>query len=94
MNCRLTTIKEFMQSFDRLQFGFKEKHGSVDNAFILNSIIEINKIRGRPTYVCYIDLKSAFDMIIRAALLWKLCQCGHLSCKRVWVYWNVDKWIR
>ena len=76
LNVRLTSIKEFMQSFDRLQFGFKEKHGSVDNAFILDSIIDINKARGRPTYVCYIDLKSAFDMIIRAALLWKLRRQG------------------
>ena len=76
MNARLTSIKEIMQSFDRLQFGFKEKHGSVDNAFILDSIIDINKTRGRPTYVCYIDLKSAFDMIIRAALLWKLRRQG------------------
>ena len=76
MNSRLTSIKEFMQSYDRLQFGFKENHGSVDNAFILDSIIDISRARGRPTYVCYIDLKSAFDMIIRAALLWKLRRQG------------------
>ena len=76
LNSRLTSIKEILQSYDRLQFGFKEKHGSVDNAFILNSIIDINKARGRPTYVCYIDLKSAFDMIIRDALLWKLRRQG------------------
>ena len=76
LNSRLTSIKEIMMSYDRLQFGFKEKHGSVDNAFILDSIIDINFARGRPTYVCYIDLKSAFDMIIRAALLWKLRRQG------------------
>ena len=76
LNSRLTSIKEIMESYDRLQFGFKEKHGSVDNAFILDSIIDISKARGRPTYVCYIDLKSAFDMIIRAALLWKLRRQG------------------
>ena len=69
-------MKEMMESYDRLQFGFREKHGAVDNAFILDSIIDINKARGRPTYVCYIDLKSAFDMIIRAALLCKLRKQG------------------
>ena len=69
LNSRLTKIKEILQSYDRLQFGFKEKHGSVGNAFILDSLIDINKARGRPTYVCYIDLKSAFDTIIRNALL-------------------------
>ena len=76
LNTRLTTIKDIMQSYDKLQFGFKEKHGSIDNAFILDSIIEISKMRGRPTYVCYIDLKSAFDMIVRAALLWKMRKQG------------------
>ena len=76
LNARLTSMKEMMESYDRLQFGFREKHGAVDNAFILDSIIDINKARGRPTYVCYIDLKSAFDMIIRAALLWKLRKQG------------------
>ena len=76
LNSRLTTMKDIMQSYDRFQFGFKEKHGSVDNAFILDSIIEISKSRGRPTYVCYIDLKSAFDMILRAALLWKMRKQG------------------
>ena len=76
LNSRLTSMKEIMQSFDRFQFGFKEKHGSVDNAFILDSIIEISKSRGRPLHVCYIDLKSAFDMIIRAALLWKMRKQG------------------
>ena len=76
LNSRLTTMKNLMQCYDRFQFGFKEKHGAVDNAFILDSIIEINKARGRPTYVCYIDLKSAFDMILRAALLWKMRKQG------------------
>ena len=59
-----------------IEFGFKKKHGSIDNAYILDSIIDICKARGRPTYVCYIDLKSAFDMIIRAALLFKLRRQG------------------
>ena len=48
-----------------------KKNGFIDNTFILNSIIDICMKRGRPTYVCYIDLKSAFDMIIGAALLFK-----------------------
>ena len=54
LNSRLTSIKEIMMSYDRLQFGFKEKHGSVDNAFILDSIIDINFARGRPTYSMYV----------------------------------------
>ena len=76
INSRLTTMKEFLESNDPLQFGFKKKHGSIDNAFILDSIIDICMTRGRPTYVCFIDLKSAFDMIIRSALLFKLRRQG------------------
>ena len=76
INSRLTTMKEVLETNDPLQFGFKKKHGSIDNAFILDSIIDICMKRGRPTYVCYIDLKSAFDMIIRSALLFKLRRQG------------------
>ena len=76
INSRLTSMKEFLETNDPLQFGFKKKHGSIDNAFILDSIIDICLKRGRPTYVCYIDLKSAFDMIIRSALLFKLRRQG------------------
>ena len=76
MNSRLSSIKDILELNDPLQFGFKKKHGSVDNAFILNSIIDINNARKKSTYVCYIDLKSAFDMIIRAALMLKLRKQG------------------
>ena len=76
LNTRLCFVKDALQSHDPLQFGFKHGHGSTDNAFILNSIIDTNSSRKKPTYVCYVDLKSAFDTVIRAALLFKLRRQG------------------
>ena len=76
MNNRLCFAKNAMNSFDSLQFAYRLNHGSTDNVFILGNLIDISKARKRPLYVCYVDLKSAFDTVNRAALLFKLRQQG------------------
>ena len=76
LNNRLTYIKTALKLEDPLQFGFRPKHGSVDNAFILKNIIDINRSNKKPLYVCFIDFKAAFDNINRAALLFKMRQQG------------------
>lgn len=76
LNTRLSFIKNAMASHDPLQFGFRPLHGSTDNAFILSSLIDINKTRKKPLYVCYVDLKSAFDSVNRAGLLMKMRSQG------------------
>ena len=71
-NNRLTFVKNSLNLYDPLQFTYCEKHSSTDNAFILNSLIDISAAKRKPLYVCYVDLKSAFDTVNRSALLLKL----------------------
>ena len=57
---------------DPFQDGFKHGTRATDNAFLLNSLIDITTAEKRPLYICYIDFKSAFDKVIRSALMYKL----------------------
>ena len=49
---------------------------AIDNIFILNGIIDKCKEIGRPLFACFVDFKSAFDLINRSALLYKLMNQG------------------
>ena len=67
MHCRNTVIPE-----DPFQNGFKIDCPVTDNIFILNGIIEKSKAEKKPLYICFVDFKSAFDLINRQALFYKL----------------------
>ena len=72
LNNRAKFASESLELEDPLQNGFKGGARATDNAFILNSLIDITAARKRPLYVCYVDFKSAFDCVHRKALLYKL----------------------
>ena len=48
---------------DPLQFGFKEKVGSVDAIFTLRSTIEYFVDRGSSVYIASLDIRKAFDRV-------------------------------
>ena len=76
INNRLIYYRCISNEEDPFQNGFKEKSRTIDNAFILNGIIEKYKALGQPLYICYVDFNSAFDYINRNALLFKLLKRG------------------
>ena len=76
LNNRLQFAKECLSLDDPFQNGFKPKASATDNIFILNGIIDKCKAKGRPLYTCFVDFKSAFDLINRSALLFKLMNTG------------------
>ena len=59
---------------DPLQRGFKKDCRTSDNLFVLYNLVETQKTRKKPLYVCYIDLTKAFDYLNRDALILKLQQ--------------------
>ena len=81
LNNRLQLAKECLSMGDPFQNGFKPNSGAIDNIFLLNGIIDKCKANGRPLYTCFIDFKSAFDLINRSALLFKLLNQG--------VHWEI-----
>ena len=72
LNNRLSYCKETIIPDDPLQNGFKKDAPVTDNVFILNGIIEKQKVTKKPLYVCFVDFKSAFDLVNRQALYYKL----------------------
>jgi len=58
------------------QAGFRKNFSTIDQVFILNTIIEGRLRRGRTTYVAFIDFSKAFDCVDRAALWFKLSKMG------------------
>ena len=59
---------------DPLQRGFKKDCRTSDNLFVLYNLVETQKTRKKPLYVCYIDLTKSFDYLNRDALILKLQQ--------------------
>ena len=56
---------------DPLQRGIKKDCRTSDNLFVLYNLVETQKTRKKPLYVCYIDLTKAFDYLNRDALILK-----------------------
>ena len=76
LNNRLQFAKECLFMSDPFQNGFKPNSCAIDNIFLLNGIIDKCKANGLPLYTCFIDFKSAFDLINRSSLLYKLFNQG------------------
>ena len=72
LNNRLSFCKETVIPKDPLQNGFNKNAPVTDNIFILNGIIEKYKVTKKPLYICFVDFKSAFDLVNRQALFYKL----------------------
>ena len=71
-NNRLRYYRKITNDGDPFQNGFNEGARATDNLFILNGIIEKHQNLKKPLYVCFVDFKSAFDLINHKALLYKL----------------------
>lgn len=70
----------YINIFDTIaeeQAGFREGYSTIDNAFILNSVIQkqLSK-KGRKLYVAFVDSEKAFDSVNRHKLWSVLIRCG------------------
>lgn len=63
--------------YSHSQFGFRENHRTSDSLFILKSLINkyVHKHK-KKLYLCFVDLKKAFDSVWREGLLYKLAILG------------------
>ena len=57
---------------DTFQAGLCTDSRTIDNIFILMSVIEKQKFVGKPLFLCFVDFTKAFDFINRDALYYKL----------------------
>ncbi len=61
LNSRLTYRNLVLEVDDKYQFGFKQNTISTDHIFILNSLMQLHKLKNKPLYVCFVDFTKAFD---------------------------------
>lgn len=74
---RLQTWAETTNRINIYQAGFRKNYSPIDDAFVLNTLIEKTFSKKRKKlYSAYIDYKRAFDSVNRQALWFKLNQFG------------------
>ena len=76
LTARLRGWVEGEGKLSEAQAGFRSKRSTMDQIFILDTIVRRRLQRKVPTYAAFIDLKKAFDSIDRGALWYKLARIG------------------
>ena len=72
----LTKILETMEWQNPLQRGFTEKSSQMNCALLVEEFYRNNKDLNKPTYVAFMDVKSAFDVVVHENLMRKLYHNG------------------
>jgi len=95
---RLTFYAEAYSRLSEAQAGFRAGYTTVDNAFILYSIVnKYLSMKGRTVYVAFIDFQKAFDSVNRGILYNVLKQNGvkgHLYEAIQQIYSSVKACVR
>ena len=76
LNERLTTWAETNKLRANSQSGFRKHRSTIDQCFVLRTIIEKCKHGRTPLYTCFVDFRKAFDSIPRARLWTVLAAMG------------------
>ena len=58
------------------QGGFRPQRGCPDQLFTLTELIKTRRLRGKRTYLCFIDIRKAYDTVWHDGLKAKLLQYG------------------
>ncbi|MEW8548380.1 MAG: reverse transcriptase family protein, partial [Candidatus Thiodiazotropha sp.] len=76
LNNRLNVWAEKYRIYIEAQAGFRKNMGTVDNIFILNSLITHLLNQNKQLYCVFVDFTKAFDFVVRDILWYKLLKFG------------------
>lgn len=76
LNTRLNEWAENYHVYVEAQAGFRRGMGTLDNIFVLQSLISHCINSNKRLYSAFIDFKKAFDFVVRDVLWYKLIQSG------------------
>ena len=76
LNNRLNFWSDTYTIISDSQSGFRKSRSTVDNIFILQSLVDSSLNSNNKLYVCFIDFKKAFDHVNRDCLWYKLIKSG------------------
>ena len=74
LNNRLKEYTENHNVINSCQAGFRQKHSTVDNLFIIKNLIDIARANKTKLHCCFVEFKQAFDIVWRVGLWQKLLQ--------------------
>ena len=81
LNRRITFYVNIYSKLSESQSGFRKNYSTVDNAFVLQSLIDRYLSRkGRKLYMAFVDFKQAFDRVHREKL-WSVLQKAGIKGK-------------
>ena len=87
-------IKEYLVTSDN-QFGFKPKHSTELCIYALKEVINYYKSLNTPVYLCFVDIKSAFDRVSYWKLLSNLANRGvPLLIVQLLMFWFTNQSLR
>ena len=66
---RLSRVVETSALINDSQFGFRQGRSCVDSLFILNTALEANKKQNKESYLLFVDLSAAYDLVSRKKLI-------------------------
>ena len=90
MNKRLNKYAENIELITKVQTGFRKGYSTLDNIFILHSLISIYLSSGKKLHCTFIDFKKAFDTVWRLGL-WQKFIKSNISGKIFKVIYNLYK---
>ena len=76
LNSRLNDRAENYQVYVEAQAGFRKCMGTLDNIFVMHSLISHCLNNNKKLYSAFIDFRKAFDFVVRDVLWYKLIQNG------------------
>ena len=76
LKSRLTTWGENNSLYFDGQAGFRSNHSTMDNIFIITSLIKKTLASKKKLYSFFIDLSKCFDVIVRENVFYKLAELG------------------
>jgi hypothetical protein len=74
INNRLTKFSDEFNIIKNNQAGFRKIHSTIDNLFVIQSLIDLLKLQKKKLFCAFIDFKQAFDTVWRQGLWYKLIQ--------------------
>ena len=76
LNTRLNEWAEQYQVYVEAQSGFRKGMSTIDNIYVLHSLITHCINEKKKLYAAFVDFKKAFDFVVRDILWFKLIQSG------------------
>lgn len=72
LNIRLVEFLEDNKILSSNQIGFRKKQRTSDHILVVKTIIDSFRAKRKPLYICFVDLRKAFDTVWRDGLIYKL----------------------